>query len=91
MTDEQIIEWAREAGFEPDCCSKEWHARIAAFAHLAYEQGRKDENEACAKVCLDAAKEAVSVPMWEYRMRDRVATANGCFEAIRARMKGEGS
>ena len=34
MTQDEIIEMAREAGFEIDCCSIEWHKRITAFAHL---------------------------------------------------------
>jgi uncharacterized heparinase superfamily protein len=29
-----IIELAREAGFEIDCASLEWHRRIERFAHL---------------------------------------------------------
>jgi hypothetical protein len=42
-----IMEMAREAGFELDCTSLEWHKRIEAFAKLV----REDEREACAKVC----------------------------------------
>jgi len=34
MTQDEIIEMAREAGFEIDCCSLDWHKRITAFAHL---------------------------------------------------------
>lgn len=53
-TQEQVIAWAREAGY---------HAGVAAhdgdllqrFAALAYETGRKDENEACAKGSEDDA------------------------------------
>ena len=53
-TQEQVIAWARESGaliapfislnditFSP--------ASLQDFAALAYEAGRKDENEACAK------------------------------------------
>jgi hypothetical protein len=36
---------AREAGFEIDCTSLEWHKRIKAFEALV----RADEREACAK------------------------------------------
>jgi hypothetical protein len=39
------IDMAREAGFEIDCTSLEWHKRIKAFAELV----RADEREACAK------------------------------------------
>ena len=34
MTKEEIIRLAREAGFEIDCCSLEWHDRIERFAAL---------------------------------------------------------
>jgi hypothetical protein len=40
------IDMAREAGFELDCASLEWHKRIKALVELA----RADEREACAKV-----------------------------------------
>jgi hypothetical protein len=33
-----IIEMAREAGFEIDCASLEWHRRIERFARLHREQ-----------------------------------------------------
>jgi hypothetical protein len=34
MTQDEIIEMAREAGFEIDCCSLDWHKRITAFANF---------------------------------------------------------
>ncbi len=34
MNRDDIIRMAREAGFELDCCSLEWHERIARFAAL---------------------------------------------------------
>ena len=42
-----IMEMAKEAEFELDCVSLEWHKRIEAFAKLV----REDEREMCAKVC----------------------------------------
>lgn len=48
-TQEQVIAWAREAGIPIN-----WPGVMPYFEHfaaLAYEAGRKDENEACAKVC----------------------------------------
>ena len=76
-TQEQVIAWAREAGGW-----KQWEARVMtpkvleAFATLAYEAGRKDENEACAKVC-EGYQDAVDRHKWP----------NGyeCAAAIRAR------
>lgn len=49
-TQEQVLQWAREAGvheqwFKGDDCPP----IVFRLATLAYEAGRKDENEACAK------------------------------------------
>lgn len=58
LTQEQVIAWAREAGLEPttwqlsfgyEACGT--HEAFERLATLAYEAGRKDENEACAKWC----------------------------------------
>ncbi len=48
-TKEQVIAWAREARFyEGEIADDiEWFTVLAA---LAYEAGRADENEACAKI-----------------------------------------
>ena len=52
-TQEQVIAWAREANLlirdEEVCFYAEISDLELAFT-LAYETGRKDENEACAKV-----------------------------------------
>lgn len=54
-TQEQVIAWAREAGI-----SKPWDQEpiswklLERFATLAYEAGRKDENEASKKLMLKA-------------------------------------
>jgi hypothetical protein len=52
MTQDDVIEMAREAGFEIDCCSLDWHKRITAFANLVAAK----EREACAVLC-DAEQE----------------------------------
>ncbi len=46
-TQEQVIAWAREAGFATSWTEAAGEA-LECFAALAYEAGRKDENEACA-------------------------------------------
>ena len=58
-TQEQALDWAFECDFVESnpaedvfsaiyvCCPKD----IERLVILAYEAGRKDENEACAKVC----------------------------------------
>ena len=46
-TQEQVIAWAREAGFATSWTEAAGEA-LERFATLAYEAGRKDENEACA-------------------------------------------
>jgi hypothetical protein len=65
-----VIEMAREAGFELDCVSLEWHKRIEAFAKLV----REDEREACAKVCEAQEDEGGE---WDIQQQ--------CANAIRAR------
>ncbi len=55
-TQEQVIAWAREAGYLPDGFGfgawdmREFNEAVA----LAYEAGRKDENEACAQIAFNA-------------------------------------
>jgi hypothetical protein len=48
-TQEQVLQWAREAGYMPDRIKFDVY-RYMPIVSLAYEAGRKDENEACAKV-----------------------------------------
>jgi hypothetical protein len=62
---EDIIKLAREAGFvidekakqhQPNCIFHTHHMvdeLLERFARAAYERGRLDENEACAKVCQE--------------------------------------
>lgn len=47
-TQEQVLAWAREAGLWP-AVTDTFPREVERFATLAYEAGRKDENEACAK------------------------------------------
>lgn len=42
MTKNDIIRMAREAGFELDCCSLEWHERIARFAAFVAAAEREE-------------------------------------------------
>ena len=91
MTQDEIIEMAREAGFEIDCCSLEWHKRITAFAKLVaakafqngYEKGVAAfteavslEREACAKLCEQIDTAAFG---------GKRPAPNDCAAAIRAR------
>ena len=77
-TQEQVLQWAQQVW--GDNSGKPWHesalVHLKAFAALAYEAGRKDENEACAKVC-EEYQDAVDRHKWP----------NGyeCAAAIRAR------
>lgn len=86
-TEEQVIAWMEEAsdGRQPDG----WGVmlddeQLKRFAALAYEAGRKDENEACAKVAEDrkdtgdATGIQRDVEIWN------MATKS-CAAAIRAR------
>ena len=78
-TQEQVIEWAREARLAEHTHPYQlWSASddgLERFAALAYEAGRADENEACAKVCDWVAAE------WKTDSK----TAIECASAIRAR------
>lgn len=58
-TQEQVIALAREAGISTpwDQEPVPWKL-LTGFATLAYEAGRKDENEACAKFCQQAVEES---------------------------------
>ena len=85
---EQVIAWAREAGVEAiySACDEpnvryayeDWDNELERFAALAYEAGRKDENEACANVC----EELLSAVSTGDEHMDGVWD---CIAAIRAR------
>ena len=77
QTQEQVIAWAREAGLWP-AVTDTFPSEAERFAALAYNAGRKDENEACARLC-----ELKSVS--EYF--DRPQTPMDCANTIRARME----
>ena len=49
-TQEQVIAWAREAGIDVDTWMGVSKSALTEFFTLAYEAGRKDENEACVEV-----------------------------------------
>ena len=54
-TQEQVIAWAREAGllalmYDAFWEIDDWLGQLQAAFTLAYEAGRKDENEACASL-----------------------------------------
>ena len=48
-TQEQVIAWARQAGGDDWGLFRDFMPEIERLSTLAYEAGRKDENEACAK------------------------------------------
>ena len=59
-TTEQIIDWGRTALNETgDLIPTEWNIKLLeAICSAAYEAGRKDEREACAKVCAGLRTES---------------------------------
>ena len=67
-TQEQVIAWAEEAGFYPGEIRAGFNL-FMGLASLAYEAGRKDENDACIRDCDSV---------------DLVG-ADDCIAAIRAR------
>ena len=58
-TTEQIIDWGRTALNETGALiPAEWNIKLLeAICSAAYEAGRKDEREACAKVCDELSDE----------------------------------
>ncbi len=76
-TQEQVIAWAREAGvFTGGHPMNPWSvypSDLKKLAALAYEAGRKDENEVCAKVCESINEDFDSLYV------------ESCVEVIRAR------
>ena len=56
-TQEQVIAWAREVGAVTVYDAEVGlfgDKKVEALAALAYEAGRADENEACAKLCEES-------------------------------------
>lgn len=79
-TQEQVIAWALKCGasIKTDCNGNGAFGSgvdLNELATLAYEAGRKDENEACAKVAYWISAE------WKPDSK----TAIACADAIRAR------
>ena len=82
-TQEQVIAWAREAGMMnvelSDALEKMYVAQLQRGFTLAYEAGRKDENEACAIACLETYSGEEAYGDWP--------TPEMCAAAIRARIE----
>ena len=72
-TQEQVIAWAREAGFGNEVWS--YADSFMRLSELAYEAGRADENEACEKTAM----ELLFVYIGSYPINEQFA------DAIRAR------
>lgn len=70
-----VMKLLTQAGFEPDCASKEWHERIDRFAALVLEEA--------AKIVFDMPLKADD--RHEYRWEDTYkCAALECAQAIRA-------
>jgi len=68
MTQDEIIEMARRAGFDPHDMSSDFTCNlkdINSFAKLVAQH----EREACAKVCEDSVEEAGDELAWQIRAR----------------------
>lgn len=82
-TQEQVIEWAREAGvyhIAPNVTGSLLYMSQASLYRgffLAYEAGRRDENEACAKLVVQCS--------WNVKGAENALLVDGCAAAIRAR------
>jgi hypothetical protein len=101
MTRDDIIRMAREAGFELDCCSLEWHNRIERFAALVAVQVEAPWQNRYLKLmdlmearegqpnkpCCLAEREACAKVCEEQWGIDGQHTANEFAAAIRERNK----
>ena len=81
-TQEQVIAWARDSGFERNTLGwsftygkLDYH--LGLLATLAYEAGRKDENEACADLVVQCS--------WNVKGAENALLVDACAAAIRAR------
>ncbi len=86
-TQEQVLQWALEVDIDPhDMCEDPRIAEnnLERLVTLAYEAGRKDENEACAELCeylpADEFVDRSEATIWDLATLD-------CAAAIRARME----
>ena len=77
MNRDDVIRWAREAGFDTDLPGfRDGSAIALKLAALVAAAAKAEENEACAKVC-----EGVKGPQKSYGAR----VVKECAAAIRAR------
>ena len=85
-TQEQVIAWARETrmsvkepswGYSDEYSFAGFEKTFMRFAILAYEAGRKDENEACAELVVQCS--------WNVKGAENALLVDGCAAAIRAR------
>ena len=73
-THAEVYDWAKEAGGSDWSIFRDFMPEIETLARLAYEAGRKDENEACADMvltltCMGNAKECFEVAATYIRAR----------------------
>ena len=61
MTQDEIIEMARQAGFEIDCCSLEWHKRITAFAKLVAAKALSEQQRSFCSRCGKRTKDLTHI------------------------------
>ena len=80
-TQEQVIAWAREAGiyvYPKNSFADDMYISVLYRAFtLAYEAGRKDENEACADLVVQCS--------WNVKGAENALLVDACAAAIRAR------
>lgn len=88
-TQEQVIAWARDSGFERNTLGwsftygkLDYH--LGLLAALAYEAGRKDENDAC-EAAIKAVKDKSGVNESDGQAWLQRASRGDFIDAIRAR------
>lgn len=92
MTREDVLQLAAECGIKGPAPARQGFkmyaspARLSLFADAVEERVRKDEREACARVCEEKAEYSMPVS-WvaHYIPARREKTGSECAAAIRAR------
>ena len=84
MNRDDILRMAREAGFELDCCSLEWHGRIERFAAIVAVHSLVEpccqQFDKCQKVCMPRAAAAERKRIADIIRSDKYGIGNMCSQ-----------
>ena len=87
---DDLMQMAEEAGFEIDCCSLEWVARIERFAQLVAKKAVEAEREACAEKAGEFARKWWSIHCASNKHMETTRKAHDDFCALQAAIRARG-